>query len=166
MTAHRTTKPSPETPQEAQRRGRIEALASDGSVIGQAGFVRAGFSDPALVLHWREIAGADVVNVCLPVRLSGGVLTLKAEPGAAVFLQYETRPLAGRINDFLGRNAVTKLKFVQGPLATPPPQPLRRRYADHVSPDDPVNRYGGPDEVRAALVRLARARRGKTSTGL
>lgn len=149
------------TDTEPVRRGRIDALSSDSMSVGMAAFARAGFSNPALVLRWRDIAGPEIARVTLPVKLSGGVLTLKAEPGAAVFLQYETRTLAARVNDFLGKTAVTKLKFVQAPLAPEPPQPLRRRYADHVSPDDPVTRYGGTDDLRDALIRLARARRGR-----
>lgn len=162
MGPQRTTQ-QPQTNADAEpvRRGRIDAVSSDSMSVGMAGFVRAGFSNPALVLRWRDIVGPEIARVTLPVKLSGGVLTLKAEPGAAVFLQYETRTLAARINDFLGKTAVTKLKFVQAPLAPEPSQPLRRRYADHVSPDDPVARYGGTDDLRDALIRLARARRGR-----
>lgn len=162
MGPQRTThQPQTNMTDEPVRRGRIDALSAESMAVGMSGFARAGFTNPALVLHWRDIAGPDIARVTLPVRLSGGVLTLKAEPGAAVFLQYETRTLAARVNDFLGKTAVTKLKFVQSPLAPEPPQPLRRRYADHVSPDDPVTRFGGAEDLRDALVRLARARRGK-----
>ena len=73
-------------------------------------FVRAGFVDPTLVLRWEEIAGSETAALAQPIKLSegpsGGVLTLKAEPGAALFLQHESRSLCERINAYLGRPAV------------------------------------------------------------
>jgi hypothetical protein len=53
---------------------------------------------------------------------------------------------------------VTKLRFVQGPLAqklihSPPP-----KRPSHVPPGDPALSYKGPDSLREALVNLARAR--------
>jgi hypothetical protein len=148
-----------------KRRGCADAVAPDIRLIAAPAFVRAGFSDPRLVLHWSEIAGAETARICLPIKLSGGVLTLKAEPGAAVFLQYETRPLCDRINAYLGKPLVSKLKFVQGALAPRPKPSPRRIPADTVNDDDPVQKYSGPDGLRAALVKLARARRSRTILG-
>lgn len=144
------------------RRGRAAALASDASATAAAVFARAGFADPALVLHWREIAGPEVARIARPLRFSekDGTLTLKAEPGAALFLGHESRALARRINDYLGRPAVTRVKFVQGRLAgmppvSPPPRPERTLPAG-----DPALAYSGPDGLKAALLALARWRRG------
>ena len=79
---------------------------------------RAGFSDPTLVLRWEEIAGSETARLAQPIKLSesasGGVLTLRAEPGAALFLQHDSRALCERINAYLGRTAVSRLRFVQG----------------------------------------------------
>ena len=55
---------------------------------------------------------------------SGGILTLRAAPGAALFLAHEKRPLCDRINAYLGRPAVTQLKFSQGAFLPPPPESL------------------------------------------
>lgn len=154
--------------QEIKRRGRIDAIAADISGIGAAAFDRAGFIEPRLLLHWADIAGQDTAQLCLPVRLSGGVLTLKAEPGAAVFLQYETRTLAERINSFLGRKAVTRLKFLQGPLYGPKvPRPHKADAQATKEPvemraDDPARGFTGPEELRGALIRLARTRMNRT----
>ena len=97
--------PAPDTP--PQRRNRIDALSSDAGALGAAAFARAGFTDPTLVLHWEKIAGAEVARLARPLRLSqgpqGGVLTLMAEPAAAVFLSHETRALAERINNWIYR---------------------------------------------------------------
>lgn len=147
-----------------QRRNWIGPLASDASAVGQAAFLRAGFSDPALVLHWEEIAGPETARLARPLRLSqgahGGVLTLLAEPGAAVFLQHETRALCDRINGFLGRPAVARLKFVQGSLTQrPAPPPPKPPVPETLALSDPARHYEGPEGVREALLRLARARR-------
>jgi len=151
-------------PEETQpsRRGRAAAVGRDaGGVAGQA-FFRMGFTDPALVLRWREIAGPEVARLCQPLRFSegpqGGTLTLKALPGAAVFLGHETRPLTERINRYLGRSAVARLKFVQGAFLPPRPAPSPRRPAAGVRSSDPASGWRGPGTLRDALLALARWR--------
>src|SRR5262249_23625884 len=98
-----------------------------------------------------------------PIKLSetaaGGTLTLKAEPAAALFLQHESRALCARINTYLGRSAVTRLKFVQGTLAAPPPPPPRRGIPTEPSASDPARRWKGPPSLGEALINLARSRR-------
>lgn len=163
-----TDKPSKDAPPEPpRRRNWAGAIATDARANAQTAFVRAGFSDPTLILRWEEIAGRETARLARPVKLSegpsGGVLTLRAEPGAALFLQHETRALTERINAFLGRPAVARLRFVQGPLTvrpavkkppTPPPP----------APNDPAFRFSGPERVKEALLALARARN-KPRTG-
>jgi hypothetical protein len=148
------------------RRNWAGAVATDAANVGQTAFVRAGFADPSLVVHWEEIAGPEVARLARPLRLSegphGGVLTLLAEPGAAVFLQHETRSLCERINTYLGRGAVTRLKFVQGALTQRLPPPPCRKPAPDLTPDDPARGYDGPEGLREALWRLARARHSRS----
>jgi len=124
---------------------------------------RAGFSDPTLVLRWEEIAGAETARLAQPLKLGegpqGGVLTLLAEPGAAVFLQHESRPLCERINAYLGRQAVTRLKFVTAPLAARPRPASHARAALTLPEADPAQAYTGPERLKEALLRLAKARR-------
>jgi hypothetical protein len=150
-------------PAEMPRRKWAEAVGRDASSTAHLAFARAGFRDPTLILRWEEIAGPDVARLARPLKLSesasGGVLTLKAEPGAALFLQHETRALCGRINDYLGRNAVARLRFVQGPLAARPPKPVRRSMGGPLPPDDPAVTFKGPEKVRESLLRFARLRR-------
>jgi len=154
------TAPPPET--QPSRRGRAAAIARDAGDAGGGVFRRMGFTDPTLVLRWREIAGADVARLCQPLRFaegpSGGTLTLKALPGAALFLSHETRALTARINRYLGRPAVARLKFVQGAFAVPRPAPPVRQAGPAPKPDDPVHRYAGPEGLKAALLHLARWR--------
>jgi hypothetical protein len=140
------------------RRNWSAPVGKDASVAGRAAFTRAGFADPTLVLRWTEIAGAETARLARPIRLSNGTLTLKAEPAAALFLQHETRVLCARINGYLGREAVTKLKFVQGPLVPTPPPPPRRAKPAEPSATDPARRFNGPEGLGQALLALARQR--------
>ena len=147
---------------EPKRRNWAAPVGGDAATVGSAAFARAGFADPSLVLHWEQIVGPEVARLARPLRLSqgahGGVLTLLAEPAAAVFLSHETRNLAERINSFLGRPAVARLKFVQAGLVQPPRPEPRMQPAQQLAPDDPAQSFRGPDSLREALWRLARAR--------
>jgi hypothetical protein len=157
MTQSKDAKP-PEPP---KRRNWPGAIASDAGASAATAFARAGFSDPTLVLRWHEIAGPETARLARPVKLTegpgGGVLTLRAEPGAALFLQHETRALTERVNAYLGRPAVAKLRFVQGPLLARPTA-KKRAIPPPPGPSDPANRFKGPQAVRDALLALARAR--------
>jgi hypothetical protein len=156
----RSKQSQPDTPPE--RRNRVGAIAADANAAASMAFTRAGFRDPTLVLHWSEIAGAEVARIATPVKLSegngGGVLTLKAEPGAALFLQHETRPLCERINAYLGRAAVSRLRFVQGQLIGKPLPRKRLKHPGTVPGGDAALTFSGPDKVREALLALAKAR--------
>lgn len=146
------------------RRARAAPVGSDASHVGRAAFDRAGFPDPTLVLRWREIAGADVARIAQPLRLSrgagGGVLTLRADPAAALFLQHESRALCARINAYLGKHEIERLKFVPAEIAAPP-DPPRRSYPQDPLPEDPVRGAAVPDRLKNALFALARARRAR-----
>lgn len=148
------------------RRNRTEPVAREVGSAAASAFARAGFGDPTLVLRWDEIVGPEVARIARPLRLSegasGGVLTLKAEPAASLFLQHETRALCDRINAYLGRPAVSRLRFVQGPLAAravraaSPAPPA-------ASPGDPARQFRGTEGLQTALLELARVR--KTTSG-
>jgi hypothetical protein len=144
------------------RRNWAAPIAQDSRAAAQTALVRAGFADPAILLHWDEIAGADTARLARPIRLtegpSGGVLTLKSEPGAALFLHHESRALTERINAYLGRPAVARLRFVQGPIAKRQIQPPRHLRLAPVPVGDPAQAFKGPESVRAALLKLAQAR--------
>lgn len=143
------------------RRARADAIGSDASIAARAAFVRAGFFDPTLVLRWNEIAGAETARIARPIRLSegpsGGVLTLRAEPAAALFLQHESRALCARINAYLGRPAVAKLRVVQGSLTMPPSLPALGKPSEP-SETDPARAWRGPERLGTALLNLARRR--------
>ncbi|MBU6299490.1 MAG: DUF721 domain-containing protein [Alphaproteobacteria bacterium] len=155
--------------EQGERRKWVTPLASNAAMVGNFAFARAGFSDPALVLRWEEIAGPETARLARPIRFSqgpsGGVLTLKAESGAALFLQHETRSLCERINTYLGRPAVARLRFVQGPLAARATPPFPAPPPGSIPKADPVLRYKGPERLKTALQNLARARRSRTNMG-
>jgi hypothetical protein len=146
----------------APRRGRTTPLGTETGTLGQSAFARAGFSDPTLVLRWEEIAGAETASLAKPIRLSqgrnGGVLTVKAEPGAALFLQHDSRALCERINAFLGRPAVSRLRFVQGTIFQRVAAPPARGPKRPLGSEDPAQKYQGPQGLRQALLRLATSR--------
>jgi hypothetical protein len=156
----RASKETQEDP--PQRRGRIIPVGGDASAAAAMAFARAGFADPTLVLRWSEIAGPEVARLAQPVKFSegpsGGILTLRALPGAALFLAHEKRPLCERINAYLGRPAVAQLKFTQGAFLPRPPLPRPGKPAGPVPPADPSRRYQGPEDLKAALENLARRR--------
>lgn len=143
------------------RRGRSAAVAQDSRALSASAFARKGFDDPTLVLRWAEIVGPEVARLTVPVKLSGGpnggTLTLKAEPGASLFLSHETRTLCDRINAYLGRSAVAKLRFVQTSLALRPSPPAQRRPGA-LPAADPSQRFEGAEGLREALRSLARWR--------
>ena len=144
------------------RRGRAQPVSSDAGSVANMAFLRAGFTDPTLILRWEEIAGPEVARLARPLKFSdgpsGGTLTLRAAPGAALFLAHEKRPLCERINAYLGRPAVAQLKFSQGAFLPSPPKPPRPKPAGALPPDDPSHRYHGPEGLAKALQALARRR--------
>lgn len=148
-------------PSPLPRRNRPEAVARDAGRLADSAFARKGFADPTLVLRWEEIVGAEVARLAVPLRLSqnagGGVLTLKAEPGASTFLQHESRSLCARINAYLGRPAVQRLRFVQGVVARHRQTPSALRPGG-VAGKDPALGFKGGETLRAALLSLARWR--------
>jgi hypothetical protein len=155
---------SPKETQEGpvQRHNWVTAVGSDAGRAATSAFIRAGFTDPSLVLRWSEIAGPEVARLAQPVKFTdgpgGGILTLRATPGAALFLAHEKRPLCERINAYLGRPAVAQLKFSQGNLLPRPPLPKPSKPAGPLAPADPSRRYNGPEGLKAALEALARRR--------
>lgn len=149
-------------PPPPQRHNRALPVGADVGVAGAAAFARAGFRDASLVLRWSEIAGPEVARIAQPLKYSegpsGGILTLRAAPGAALFLGHEKRALCERINSYLGRTAVTQVKFSQGALLPRAPKPRPQKAAGPLPPADPSRRFEGPEGLARAIQALARRR--------
>jgi hypothetical protein len=126
-------------------------------VLGEAGhaFARAGFADATLLLRWTAIAGAEIARIARPVRWQdgpeGATLTLKCEAGAIVFLQHQTRELTERLNAYLGRGRINRLKLVAGKLERKPEVP------PHPAPS--TGWVAETPDLPGALERLAGARK-------
>jgi hypothetical protein len=110
---------------------------------------------------WPEIVGADWASVAWPTSLGrDGALKLRSAPAAALELQHRAPLLLERINLYFGREAVTRLVLVQGPLpyssgpAMRPVFPLAAPEA--LALDERLTDIADP-ELRAALGRLGRA---------
>ena len=143
------------------RRGWAGHGGEDALGHASAALERAGFSDATLVLRWREIAGEDIARIAEPLRLTegpeGGVLTLKCEPGAAVFLQHQTRELQQRLATYLGSGRIARIRLVPGELERSQGLP------DHpssgvTSPGEPPHPPSLPDALERLDRRRARAK--------
>ena len=97
--------------------------------LTQAAFARYGFAYGELLSQWSAIVGDEIGNVCRPERINwprqagesrqrqGGTLILRATPGRALELHYETPRLIERINAFYGYGAIAAIKVRQAPSA-------------------------------------------------
>jgi hypothetical protein len=136
----------------------LKPLAAQGDATRDA-FAARGFSNPQIVLRWREFAGPVLGRLTAPVGLSPqGQLTISADPSVALFLQHQTQSIVQRVNLALGGNPVAKVKVVTGKFTRtvaaktrPPLTKSQRNWAEHAA-------QGAQDpELRAALMRLAEA---------
>jgi hypothetical protein len=143
------------------RRGRAGPAGQDALNHATAALQRAGFPDATLVLRWREIAGADIARIAEPLKLTegpeGGVLTLKCEAGAAVFLQHQTRELQQRLATYLGPGRIARIRLIPGELERAQGLP------DHPStgvpsPDEPPHPPSLPEALERLDRRCVRAR--------
>ena len=113
-----------------------------------------------LKAEWTAIAGPDIAVATWPEALArGGTLKLRVAPAKALELQHRAPLVIERVNLFFGREAVTRLALMQGPLPLaaptrhPPPRPLRAVEAAAL--DDQLAGVESP-ELRDALARLGR----------
>jgi hypothetical protein len=116
---------------------------------------RAGIS-VALVQSWEEIAGARLARSSRPEKIQWprrmheddpfqpATLVVACEGTAALHLQHETGEIIGRVNAFLGFNAVGRVRIVQKPLTAE-----KQRRAPALRP------LSGPEKAKlAGTVRL------------
>lgn len=110
--------------------------------------------------EWTAIVGPDIAAATWPEALArGGTLKLRVEPAKGLELQHRAPLVIARVNLFFGRDAVTRLALVQGPLPLAastrhaPPRPLRA--GEVAALDDQLTAVKSP-ELRDALARLGR----------
>jgi hypothetical protein len=111
---------SPPSQEGAARNGWARPAGESILNQAQSAFARAGFADASLLLHWSSIAGPQIARLARPAKWQdgpeGAVLTLTCEAGAIVFLQHQTRELTERLNTYLGRGRIHRLRLVAGRL--------------------------------------------------
>src|SRR5580704_12808677 len=114
-----------------------------------------------LKTDWPAIVGPELAASTWPEALArGGTLKLHVAPAKGLEVQHRAPALIERINLFFGRDAVTRLTLVQGPLPLPPPaaRPATRPLAasEATALDRQLGDVADP-ELRNALARLGRA---------
>ena len=110
--------------------------------------------------EWATIVGPELAVATWPESLArDGMLKLRVAPAKALEVQHRTPLVIGRVNLFFGREAVTRLALVQGPLPLVAPAP--HRPAPMVEPggaaalDQQLATVTSP-ELREALTQLGR----------
>jgi len=160
MSRSAKSKPPQEGPtRDGRRHGWAKAAGE--TVLGEAAgiFARAGFTDATLLLRWAEIASPQIARIAQPLKWQedggGAILTLKCEAGAILFLQHQTRELIDRLNAYLGRGRIGRLKLVAGTLAQSDEPPNHPAVDSPTPPGEPPS---GKPQLPEALARLAEAR--------
>ena len=123
-----------------------------------------GFALLSVASRWRDIAGEALANHTQPLSIAqgkaGGILTLKADGGAALLIQHQQREILARVNAVLGEGAVASLKLVQGVVERgrrigPKPPPPRLAPDEERAVEERTARVSDP-ELRERLARLMR----------
>ncbi len=130
-----------------------------------------GFAVARLLTHWREVVGADIADVALPVRIAygreglGATLTLLTTGAHAPVLEMRKDAIRTRVNACYGYAAIGRVRitqtaptgFAEGRVAfapAPPPRPAAHDPAlkarAHAAADGVAD-----SDLRAALEALA-----------
>lgn len=130
--------------------------------LTRAVFARHGFAYGELLAQWPEVVGRDLAQFCEPERLRwprgqensaqklGGVLTIRAVPGRALDVEYDTPRIIERINSFYGYAAVSEIRITHGPIDR-----TAQKRKDETRLYD---LHGGPArDLESALARLGAA---------
>jgi hypothetical protein len=143
-----------------RRPGFRAAGASVSRVVGPIVARHGGGLTARLKSEWAAIVGPELAAATWPEALArGGTLKLRVAPPKALEIQHRAPLVIERVNLFFGREAVTRLALVQGPLPLPaplPPEPARPlRPGDAAALDRQLAPIENP-ELRDALARLGR----------
>jgi len=107
---------------------------------------------------WAGIVGPSLAGTTTPRRLSQGTLTIGCSGPVAMELQHLSAELIGRINQYLGSQAVRRLRLAQTVPVCSPTRSIPRPTSDAaaLAVDKAVaDLPEGP--IRAALTALGRA---------
>jgi hypothetical protein len=143
-----------------RRPGFRAAGASVARIVGPIVARHGGGVLARLKSEWAAIVGPELAAVTWPEGLArGGTLKLRVAPAKGLEIQHRTPLVIERVNLFFGRQAVTRLTLVQGPLPLAPPPPIEPSRPlgpnEATALDHQVAAIASP-ELRDALVRLGR----------
>lgn len=114
-----------------------------------------------LKADWPAVIGADIAAATWPQALGrDGALKLRVAAATALELQHRAPLLIERINVYLGRPAISRLVFVQGPLPLAPPArrgSLRQLGDAEAEAIERQIAAIGDSELKAALARLGKS---------
>lgn len=125
-----------------------------------------GHSMGGLQSRWAEIAGEALARRSEPVKLiksrtgDGSTLELRVDGPSAALIQHQVPQIIARLDLFLGKGAVTRLRIVQGPVRSAAAKPPPRRKApldagaEAALARDLATAPDGP--LKAALLKLGR----------
>jgi hypothetical protein len=131
---------------------------------------RSGISI-GLIQSWEEIVGPRLAAHTRPERVvwprrmreddpfEPATLVIACEGSAALHVQHETGEIIGRVNAFLGFNAVGRIKIVQKPVPRAAERPkLRMKPVSAAEEAKIAKTVGGVEDegLRASLERLGR----------
>lgn len=148
--------PPPRSGKNAPRSVSTHAAALSRALAG-----RNGFATMTVATRWREIAGDALARHTQPLSItknaSGGTLLLRAESGAALLVQHQTREILSRVNAVLGDGALTAIRIAQGaiprPASNPKPAPPRLTPAEQEAVKQSVAGVQD-DDLRSRLAAL------------
>ena len=97
-----------------------------------------------VMADWVDIVGPELSGIIAPRRLSGSTLTLACTGTVALELQHRSEEVLARVNGYLGRVVVQRLRFVQNPAppSAPPsvaPSPAMKRIELPGIPPGPLH---------------------------
>lgn len=124
---------------------------------------KRGDAFAAIVADWPQIVGAETARETLPESLgrNSGILALRVDGAIALEVQHMTPQLIERINLWLGRPAVSRIRLVRGVVPRPrvmPPLPAPRRLTPQEEATIERQTAGIDDaDLAAALRRLGRS---------
>jgi hypothetical protein len=106
----------------SSRAGGPRPIAALVPGITRAAFGRASPGLAQLMEAWVGIVGPTIADITVPRRMARGTLTIGCSGPVAMELQHLSGELIGRINQYLGSQAVAQLRLVQDLTARPPPR--------------------------------------------
>lgn len=92
-------------------------------------FRRRAPATAQVLADWELIVGRELAAGSTPRKLFGGTLTVVCSGPVAMEMQHYAPEIMARINGYLGRVAVSRLRFQQDILPAPPPPPPPPRPA-------------------------------------